>query len=229
MKFNLDYILKRNEKDIRKRQHEWPDINKKILRNEATLDQLKELEYLINNRAGETELHNFLETNEVVFSFALRDYGTGHDGLWVHSKQEILPRVKKENIKGLIPDFILGGENSNGHQWFVIELKGANESIFTNEKSSIQLTATANKGLCQLLEYTDACNEIQSHLRDHFRMHNFREPRGILLMGTEHEFKEKRKQRLKRALNYNFNKGIEIRTYNWLLRNFADHMAYRLK
>ena len=56
-------------------------------------------------------------------------------------------------------------------------------------------------------------------------MHDFREPRGILIIGTDEEFKMERKKRMKRALNLNFNKGIEIRTYNWLLRNFEEEMA----
>lgn len=210
---------------MNKLSHEWPDSSKKIKKGTATQEQLKEFTYLIKNKASETDIHKFLEKNEVIFSFALKDFRTGHHGLWVYSKQEIRPKIKNRDIKGLIPDFIIGGENSNGHQWFVIELKGVNENIFKVDSSNnIGLSPIANNGLCQLIEYTDACCEIQSHLRDHFRMHDFREPKGILIIGSEDELKDKRKKKLKRALNNNFNKNFELRTYDWLLRNFEDEM-----
>src|ERR1035437_6790808 len=197
--------------------------DKKMNKNTATFDQLNEFRYLVKQKAAESDIHSFLEKNEVVFAFALRDFRTGHHGLWVYSKQEIQPKIKSIEVKGLIPHFIIGGENSNGHQWFVVELKGANENIFSIDASnSIYLSSIANRGLCQLIEYTDTCSEIQSHLRD-----DFREPKGILLIGTEDEFKESRKQKLKRALNQSFNKDIEIRTYDWLLRNFEEVMKYR--
>lgn len=209
-------------------EHKWPNTDKKINKDIATVEQLKEFQYLVKNKAGETDIHNFLENNEVVFAFALKDYRTGHHGLWVYSKQEIQPRIKNKNVKGLIPDFIIGGENSNGHEWFVIELKGANENVFNiDPKNSIGLSSVANRGICQLIEYTDACITIQNHLRDHFQMKDFRVPRGILIIGTEDEFKDSRKQQMKRALNQNFNKNFELRTYGWLLRNFEEEMKYR--
>jgi len=206
MKFNIDLVTKQNKKMLSKLSHEWPDSDKKLNKANATKEQLKEFKQLIKRKVGETEIHNFLEQNEVVFYFALRDYRTGHHGLWVYSKQELQPRIKSRNIKGLIPDFIIGGENSDGHQWVIIELKGPNDNIFDIRSNRIQLTATANSGICQLMEYTDACCEIQSHLRDHFSMRDFREPKGILIIGTDDEFKDKRKQKLKRAFNQNFDK-----------------------
>ncbi|NAS30416.1 DUF4263 domain-containing protein [Flavobacteriaceae bacterium R38] len=225
--FNFEYLLRQNIKNQKKKEHEWPDSEKKIRKESVTKEQLKEFRYLVKHRATEIDLHTFLEKNEAIFAFALKDYHTGHHGLWVYSKQEIQPRIKNKNIKGMIPDFIIGGENSNGHEWFVVELKGANEKIFNSNPHSISFTSVANRGLCQLIEYTDTCCEIQSHLRDHFRMRDFREPKGILIIGTDEEFKERRKQKMKRAVNKNFNKNFEIRTYNWLLRNFEEEMRYR--
>lgn len=224
---NFDLRLRANEKWTKRKEHEWPDAEKKLNKDAVTLDQLKEFRYLIQNKAKETEIHEFLKNNNVVFSFALKDYNTGNHGLWVYSKQEIQPNIKSKNAKGQIPDFIIGGENSNGHEWFVIELKGANENIFNMNSTSIGLSSVANKGLCQLIEYADACSEIQSYLRDSFRMRDFREPIGILIIGTDDEFKDSRKQKLKRALNQNFNKRFELRTYDWLLRNFEEEMKYR--
>lgn len=225
----FDLLLKNNLKWLRRKKHEWPDPEKKQYKDDASIEQLTEFRYLVRNGAGETDIHNFLEKNDIVFAFALEDFRTGHDGLWVYPRQEILPRIKSTKSKGLIPDFIVGGQNSDGHTWFVIELKGANEKIFcVDSNNSIGLSQVANKGICQLMEYTDACCKIQSHLRDHFRMRDFCTPQGILIIGTEDEFKDERKQKLKRALNQNFNKNFTVRTYDWLLRNFEKEMKYRI-
>ena len=113
--FNVDYILRRNKKYYNRLEHEWPDDKKKLRKDEANLRQLKEFKYLIKHQAQETEIHFFLEANPVIFAFALKDYHTGHHGLWVYSEQEIQPRIKNRSAKGMIPDFIIGGENSNGH------------------------------------------------------------------------------------------------------------------
>lgn len=222
---NFDFLLRINQKLRNRLIHEYPDPDKKIRKITATKSQLIEFRNLIEGGANETTIHKFLENNEVVFSYALKDFRTGHHGLWVYSKQEIQPRIKNKNAKGLIPDFIIGGENSNGHQWFVVELKGADEKIFNIDSSgSIYLSSVANRGLMQLMEYADTCCEIQSHLRDHFRMHDFREPKGILIIGTEDEFNDDRKRKMKRVLASNFNNRFEIRTYDWLLRNFEMGM-----
>lgn len=222
MTFNLSELLRQSKKEQAKIQHQWPDPEKKLKKSDVTKKQLDEFKNLIRSKSSETEIHNFLEKNEVIFAYALKDFRTGHHGLWVYSKQEIQPKIKHRGIKGMIPDFIIGGENSDGHQWFVIELKGADDKVFSHSGNSIQLSSVANKGICQLMEYTDSCCEIQSHLRDHFRMHEFREPKGILIIGTEEEFRDKRKQRLKKAFNQNFNKNFEIRTYDWLFRGFEE-------
>ncbi|HEX8351122.1 MAG TPA: Shedu anti-phage system protein SduA domain-containing protein [Hymenobacter sp.] len=224
----FEHFYRKFEKLRNKQKHEWPDSKKKLDKHTATFEQLKEFRYLVRNKADETSIHTFLDSNNVIFYFALKDYSTGHHGLWVYSQQEIQPRIKSTKTKGMIPDFIIGGENSDGHQWFVVELKGANENIFRSySDESLGLSSVANKGICQLIEYTDVCSKNQSHFRDSFRMRDFGVPKGILLIGTEDELKDSRKQNLKRSLNQNFNKNFEIRTYDWLLRNFEYEMKHR--
>jgi hypothetical protein len=179
---------------------------------------------LVHSKAGETDIHKFLEANRSVFSFALYAFQTGHHGNYVFSKQQILPKIQGVS-KGLIPDFIIGGENSDGLQWWIIELKGADENIFTEEQNTdIKFSSTANSAVFQLLRYIDTCSEIQSQLRDSFKMTSFREPNGLIIMGTEDEFKENsNKQKMKAAWNRLHPKKLEIRTYDWLLRNFIEN------
>lgn len=201
-----------------------PEKKYRFLKFDSTKNQLNELVKLVKSKAPETDLHNFLEANRTVFSFALYAFQTGHHGSYVFSKQQILPRIQGVS-KGLIPDFIVGGENSDGIQWWIVELKGASENIFVEESNSnIKFSQTANSAVFQLLRYIDTCSEIQSQLRDTFKMTSFREPNGLIIMGTEDEFKgNANKQKMKAAWNRLHPKKLEIRTYDWLLRNFIEN------
>ncbi|NVO09793.1 MAG: DUF4263 domain-containing protein [Bacteroidales bacterium] len=204
--------------------NEWPDEAFRLIKTNATKTQLRLLSGLIGNNASETEMHNFLLTNQVLFSFALYSFRTGHHGIWVYSKQVIKPKIEGVS-KGIIPDFIVGGKNSDGFQWWIIELKGVNDNIFTlDSNNELYFSSTVNKGLCQLLEYINSCSEIQGHLRDIFKLKDFREPNGLLIVGKESELEnDERRQKLKGAWNRLNTTKLEIRTYDWLLRNFTEN------
>lgn len=205
--------------------------NFRHIKLDATKEQLNILEELIDRKASETEIHNFLAENRELFSFALYAYQTGHHGSIVLSKQNIKPYIHSTDSKGLIPDFLVGGDSSNGFEWWVIELKGINEKIFkTDSNNSVSFSSTMNKGIFQLLEYIDFCSENQTMLRDTFKLPNFREPSGLIIIGSEDEFIDERLQKLKSAWNRLLPKKLEIRTYNWLLRQFKsndEHFNFR--
>jgi len=195
--------------------------NFRYVKFDATKEQLIRLKELIETKGSETEVHNFLDNNREVFSFALHAYQTGHHGSIVLSKQNIRPHVKADNSKGLIPDFLVAGDSSDGFEWWVVELKGVNENVFTTDKDNhAYFTSTINKGVFQLLEYIDFCSENQTYLRDTLKLPDFREPNGLIIIGTEKEFDDKRLQKLKSAWNRLLPKRLEIKTYNWLLRQF---------
>lgn len=191
---------------------------------DSTKSQLRTLEALVKSKSGESQLHEFLEQNKNIFAFALQYFHTGNHAAYVFSKQQILPKINGV-AKGLIPDFIVGGQNSDGIQWWIVELKGADEHVFVEDSSNdLRFSSTLNKGICQLLRYIDTCSEIQAQLRDTFKMTNFREPRGLIIVGTEEEFlNNTNKQKLKAAWNRSHPKNLEIRTYDWLLRMFKDN------
>lgn len=71
------------------------------------------------------------------------------------------------------------------------------------------------------MEYIDYASEKQSKLLEDFGLKNFREPKGLIIIGIEVEIiNDSRKQKLKSAWN-RLNKGnLEIRTYDFLLREF---------
>ena len=171
---------------------------------------------LINDKSGESKIDNFLCDNPELFE-TLLDF-TGNHGLWVIPKQQIKTRIGNE--RGLIPDFIVGGKNSDGFQWWVIELKGAATKLLkTNSQSEVYFTNEGNKGISQLIEYIDYCRKYQSHLRDSFQLKDFREPSGMLIIGTEEEFESNvLKQNFKAAWNRLTKPNLEIRTYNSMTR-----------
>ena len=188
-----------------------------------TKKQAKGFEKLLNRNASETEIDNYLTKNPVIFTSALHNFRTGHHGTIVIPKQSIRPKIKTTQQRGLIPDFIIGGDSSSGWEWWVVELKGTQQNTFTKKDNDIYFNSEINKGICQLLEYIDFCNENQANLRDNFNLENFREPGGILISGREDEFSDEGKRRMKSAWNRATHGKLEIRTYDWILRNL-NHM-----
>ena len=132
--------------------------------------------------------------------------------------------MRFNNQRGLIPDFIVGGKNSDGFQWWVIEIKSANQNLLRkNKNDEIYFTSEGNKGVSQLIEYIDYCRMYQSYLREIFKLKDFREPSGFLLIGTEHEFEnDEIKQSFKSAWNRLTKPNLEIRTYNSMTRKLKQ-------
>jgi hypothetical protein len=171
---------------------------------------------LIEEKFGEKQIDKFLCENPEIFETLLDT--TGHHGIWVIPKQQI--KTKIGNERGLIPDFIVGGKNSDGFQWWVIELKGSDAKLLkVNAQKEVCFTSEGNKGISQLTEYIDYCRKYQSHLRDAFKLKDFREPSGILVIGNENEFElDEIKQNFKSAWNRLTRPNLEIRTYNAMTR-----------
>lgn len=196
---------------------------------QLTRKQWKELGRLLSINAGERELDQFFQMNPAVFTAALNFHSTGHHGAWVLPQQTIRTRLTGTR-PGLIPDYIIGGSSSDGFSWYVVEIKGANAKLFAGNGKTLRFSDTLNRGICQLLTYIDYCSEIQSHLRDQFKLTNFREPRGILVIGRRGELEDDLgRQKLKAAWNRVSNGRIDIRTYDSLLskvdRMYSFHRA----
>lgn len=218
-----EYLSRMSEKLIKKRIHEYPP--NKIMRESLEKGAFEQLKRLITKNCSEKEIHSFLDTNRMIFGYLLQTYYTGNHGFDIRSEQEIIPHIKNNN-RGQIPDFIIGGENSDGWQWWVIELKGPNDKFFC-EKEPYHFSYIANCGICQLLSYISMSNKIQSHLRDQFRMKDFSNPKGILIIGREDELKANpQKQNIRAAFNAQMSKQFEIRTYDWFLRELEKVIQF---
>ncbi|MGP1387875.1 MAG: Shedu anti-phage system protein SduA domain-containing protein [Thainema sp.] len=176
---------------------------------------------LVNNaNCGESEIDRYLNSNKEILSYIMPILNTGNHGIWIIPQLNIRPSTHIS--KGMKPDYIVGGCNSDGYLWSVVELKSPNQNIFSEENTKIGLNKVVNQGVCQLIEYMDYCSEAQSYLRDTLKLNEFREPSGILIVGREEEFDgndNKRKRDLKAAINRLYGNRLQIRTYDALIRS----------
>src|SRR3546814_20602239 len=85
----------------------------------------------------------------------------------------------------------------------------------------VSLSSEANHGLCQLINYIDRSARSQAYLRDDLKLAGFREPREVLMIGTEEESRDERVSEFKGAWN-RMNPRVQIRSYSALLRQLAD-------
>lgn len=204
-----------------KRDHypdDWPHKDFEVSHLKANRKQLEILKSLIDGNASETKIENFLKTNKNILANILRLLNTGNHGAWGIPKQMIRPHGP-HNQKGHIPDYLLGGLSSNGFEWYVLELKGADQKILKKTKNILCFGSDANKAICQVMEYIDHCAEIQAYLRDTLKLKDLREPKGLILIGSETEFSnDKRREKFKSAWNRFMKNKIEIRTFGSLLR-----------
>lgn len=175
---------------------------------------------LIQANAHETEIDGFLRNCPALLGACMNFTQFGHHGTWVVPQQEIRP-PSLPGIRGLKPDYLVGGKGSRGYSWYVVELKSPKDSLFTRASSGeIYLSNTANRGICQLLRYIDYCSFAQSYLRDILKLKDFREPKGFLILGRGAELEnDPDLQELSKALNEMMRGRIEIRSFDALVRN----------
>jgi hypothetical protein len=178
-------------------------------------DQRDRLHELLVRKASEREVERFLGANTEVLALVTFIYLTGHHAAWIYPKAHI--RAPGGAPAGLIPDYVLAGANSYGVSWFLLELKSPGHRAFVKKGAHVYLSPDANKGVCQLLNYIDVASRSQMHLRDEMKLTGFREPRGILMIGTEDEMQDEDIRSFKAAWN-RMHPALEIRSYNSLLR-----------
>jgi len=197
---------------------EWPPKQYFVNWRQVSELQTQALNKLVKDGASETRVDTFLRKNRDLLAACLNFTRFGHHGSWVIPQQAIRPSTAVEI--GLKPDYIVGGASSDGYSWYVIELKGVTDSIFAEKKGKLYFSSTANRGVFQLLEYIDYCASIQMYLRDVLGLTDFREPKGILIIGNEEELvNNDSRQRLKSAWSRIAGDRIQIRTYDALLRS----------
>jgi hypothetical protein len=199
----------------------WPDKKHFANQHDVKREQMVELERLLASGANERQTEAFLAANPEVLALIAFIYSTGHHAAWIYPKAYIRPA--NADIRGLVPDYILAGANSDGVSWFVLELKSPSEKAFVRRGSRVYLSSVANQGVCQLMAYMDVMSRSQSYLRDELKLANFREPRGILMIGTDTESQDEHVREFKGAWNRT-HPNLQIRSYNALLRTVQSKL-----
>jgi hypothetical protein len=201
---------------------DWPPEEYYVKASSIELAVQKAFSDLLEKGVSETDADNFLRDNPALLGRCLNYTNFGHHGKWVIPQKLIDPGANPSR-KGLKPDYLLGGKNSDGFHWCVTELKGPQDKLFkraNDDRRTISFSSVANEGVCQLLQYMDYCSSSQAYFRDHFGLNDFKEPRGFLIIGREAEFEnDKQLMDLKATWNRISGGRIMIRTYDALLRS----------
>jgi hypothetical protein len=175
-------------------------------------------ELLAVNTCSETDVDAFLRQNPALLGQCLNFTNFGHHGIWVIPQKLVDPGANTVR-RGKKPDYILGGANSDGFHWCVVELKGPHEKLFRKSGAEVAFSTAANEGICQILQYIDYCSANQAFMRDHFKLNEFREPRGFLIIGRESELEDEHLRNLRSAWNRLSGGRLMIRSYDALLRS----------
>lgn len=201
---------------------DWPPQEYYVEENSVKAAVKLAFSNLLKNGATETDADTFLRENPALIGQCLNFTNFGHHGMWVIPQKLIDPGASPKR-KGLKPDYLFGGKNSDGFFWCVAELKGPQDRLFkraNDSRNTISFSTIVNEGICQLLQYMDYCSSAQSYFRDHFGLNDFREPRGFLIVGREAEFENDcQLQELKSVWNRVSGGRIMLRTYDALLRS----------
>jgi hypothetical protein len=203
----------------------WPSDRPKkenhVVQHDVTPKQYKGLCALLKRRATEREIETFFRKNREVLSLAIWMFSTSHHMSWLFPKEQIRPPCG--SVGGLIPVYLVAGASSGGVEWFLLELKGADKNAFVKSGKRVFLSNEAIKGICQLINYIDWSSHDQAYLRDGLELTCFREPNGILLIGTEEETNDPQVRDFKSAWN-RINSKVQIRSYSSLLHQVEQKL-----
>lgn len=203
---------------------DWPDKDHYVNQHAVTQAQYEAFRALLESGASEQAVERFFKANPEVLSLAAFIFSTGHHAAWLYSKNQIRPAAGAAG--GLVPDYLLAGANSEGVAWFVLELKAPRDRAFVRHGKRVSLSNEANRGVCQIINYIDHAARSQAYLRDELKLAGFREPKGVLLIGTEEESRDPQVRDFKGAWN-RMNPRIQIRSYSALLREVAAKLESR--
>ncbi|EOW9093200.1 TPA: Shedu anti-phage system protein SduA domain-containing protein, partial [Vibrio cholerae] len=198
----------------------WPKKEHYVSQHDVTEEQYFEFESLVNGKVSETEVEKYFARNPEVLALTAFLFSTGHHATWIYPKLELRPSAGDAK-GGMIPDYVISGANSDGLQWFILELKGPRQNAFVHKGKRVYLSADSNKGICQLISYIDIASKSQAYLRDELGLKGFREPRGIILIGTEEESEAEMVREFKAAWN-RMHPNVQVISYSRLLRKLKQ-------
>ena len=187
-------------------------------------DAVMKLKSFIELHKTEQEINDVIKGNTDLLVSLLDIFNTGHHGSLAIPEAQIRSHIRNFG-KGLIPDWLLMGENSDGRQYYFIELKKPSDKIFVNKGNFICFSTCCNAALNQLLTYIKYAERNQSYFRDEFDFGDFSNPKGVLVIGNRNDLDEEMK-RQKKAWNVLLSNKIEIITWDRVLTSLMQKWEF---
>jgi len=134
------------------------DLTKSAEQLKVTLSDFETL--LNNSETTERNILNFIRDNDAYFiigSLLKNNYPFGHHALFLFPEFELSPNYKA--------DYLLVGENSDGHHFVFVELENPYNSITVQDGT---YGTTIRKGIKQIDDWEIWLEENFSHLRPEF-------------------------------------------------------------
>lgn len=178
------------------------------------------LKLLIEQCKNEREINNVIKAHSDLLVAFLDIFNTGHHGITAVPEAHIKNCIKGFG-NGLIPDWLLMGKNSDGQQYYFVELKSPSMKIFVKKGNGICFSADCNKALNQLLSYISFAERNQSYFRDAYKFNDFENPKGLLVIGNRKDLTDEFLQQ-KRDWNKLFSGKIKVVTWNRILESLMQ-------
>ena len=195
--------------------------------NYSNSEDIKQLISLINERTPEKEIDKHLASHKELVAFILKHYTTGNHHSWIIPKRTIKTKFSSQE-KGMIPDYIIGGQSTSGIEWFLLELKGADTKWFVETQGEMYFSNIINKGIHQIIEYLHYCDKNQVKFRDEYKLKDFTSPKAILIAGRRDEFENNpRKKDLKKMWDNLLGKRVNLITYDTFLSGLNDGLLFK--
>ncbi len=196
---------------------DYPPSTFKIDRYDFSAQDIRGLLLRLVRNDNEHSIDMFFRKRLSLLAFTSGFFRTGHHDTWIVPQAQIKP--SSINGKGLIPDYLFAGDNSDGVTWWVVELKSPRYKLYKKSSSGrITQTQALQDSISQIEGYIDYCDRNQAYIRDNLGLSSFTRPNGILLYGREKELLECPGKQAKKASFNRDSKSLQIRTYDAFIR-----------
>lgn len=163
--------------------------------------QIDEYRRLLDQRAPEEKVHQFLASHVHFWNGLLRLAGTNN------------PLFSKVALGGeYVTDFVFYDTGSSGMQWHLVEIEAPGAKLFTASGSP---TAPLSRAMTQVRDWTQWVAE-QSEAARHL-MPGIAFPMGIVFIGRRHELADAKKRRALSALNGNQRQFLVVHTLDYFI------------
>ncbi len=206
----------------------FPPDQYKIDPYDFSSKDIRELILKIIQNKNEREIDLFFRKRLSLLAFASKFFSTGHHDTWIIPQPIIRPPGFEK--KGLIPDYLFAGNNSDGITWWVIELKSPKDQLYKFDKNDRVVETEKHKSaISQLTDYIEYCDQNQIFIRETLGLKSFSKPYGLLICGRESELIDSPEKQAKKAFFNRNTVHMQVRTYDAFVRELQYMIGLKSK